>query len=97
MSVNHSHPVAQDIPHVETISMCSLSKMDEFFAGIGSNMTSTQVCDVCCYNIYAVRHNINPQTKENAMFTMWYFKMTIAIFPILFCVVIYVCISVIFE
>ena len=42
-------------------------KMDEFFAGIGSHMTSTQICDVCYCSIHYVTHNIDPLTKENAV------------------------------
>ena len=45
-------------------------RMDKFFAGIGSHMTSTQVCDVCCCNIHYVTHNIDPLTKENTVLNM---------------------------
>ena len=33
-------------------------KMEDFVQGITPNMTSTQVCDVCCYNIDNVAHDI---------------------------------------
>ena len=44
-------------------------KMEEFIQGITSNMTSTQVCDVCCSNIYSVARDIISYTNETNVFT----------------------------
>ena len=38
--------------------------MEEFIQGITSNMTSTQVCDVCCSNIDSVARDIISYTNE---------------------------------
>ena len=45
-------------------------KMEEFIQGITSNMTSTQVCDVCCSNIDIVARDIISYTNETNIFTM---------------------------
>ena len=45
-------------------------KMEDFVQGITPNMTSTQVCDVCCCNIDNVAHDIISYTNETNVFTM---------------------------
>ena len=42
--------------------------MEEFIQGITSNMTSTQVCDVCCSNINSVACDIISYTNETNVF-----------------------------
>ena len=43
-------------------------KMEEFIQGITSNMTSTQVCDVCSSNIDSVARDIISYTNETNVF-----------------------------
>ena len=43
-------------------------KMEEFIQGITSNMTSTQVCDVCCCNIDNVARDVISYTNETNVF-----------------------------
>ena len=45
-------------------------KMEDIVQGITPNMTSTQVCDVCCCNIDNVAHDIISYTNETNVFTM---------------------------
>ena len=58
------HIIARHFPHVEY-----MFKMEEFIQGITSNMTSTQVCDVCCSNIDSVARDIISYTNETNVFT----------------------------
>ena len=44
--------------------------MEDFVQGITPNMTSTQICDVCCCNIDNVAHDIISYTNETNVFTM---------------------------
>ena len=45
-------------------------KREDFVQGITPNMTSTQVCDVCCCNIDNVAHDTISYTNETNVFTM---------------------------
>ena len=57
------HIIAQHFPRAEY-----MLKMEEFIQGITSNMTSTQVCDVCCSNIDSVARDIISYTNETNIF-----------------------------
>ena len=59
--------IAQHFPHAE---YTSTFKMEEFIQGIMPNMTSTQVCDVCCCNIDNVAHDVISYTNGTNVFTM---------------------------
>ena len=58
------HIIARHFPRAEY-----MFKMEEFIQGITSNMTSTQVCDVCCSNIDSVARDIISYTNETNIFT----------------------------
>ena len=58
------HIIARHFPRAEYTL-----KMEEFIQGITSNMTSTQVCDVCCSNIDSVARDIISYTNETNVFT----------------------------
>ena len=65
------HIIAQHFPHGEYIIFNLFTlKMEDFVQGITPNMTSTQVCDVCCCNIDNVAHDIISYTNETNVFTM---------------------------
>ena len=66
-------------------------KMDDFVKGITPNMTSTQVCNVCCYNINNVGHDNVSYTHETSVFTMGYCKLSI-VYLVRVCLWIYLCI-----
>ena len=66
-------------------------KMEDFVKGITPNITSTQVCDVCCCNIDNVAHDIVSYTNETNVFTIGYCKLSI--FDLVrVCLWIYLCI-----
>ena len=65
------HIIAWHFPHAEYIIFNHFTfKMKDFVQGITPNMTSTQVCDVCCCNIDNVAHDIISYTNETNVFTM---------------------------
>ena len=65
------HIIARHFPRGEYIIFNLFTlKMEDFVQGITPNMTSTQVCDVCCCNIDNVAHDIISYTNETNVFTM---------------------------
>ena len=64
------HIIARHFPRGEyKIFNVFTLKMEDFVQGITPNITSTQVCDVCC-NIDNVAHDIISYTNETNVFTM---------------------------
>ena len=64
------HIIARHVPRGEYVIFNLTFKMEDFVLGITPNMTSTQVCDVCCCNIDSVARNIISYTNETSVFTM---------------------------
>ena len=65
------HVITRHFPRAEYIIFKLFTfKMEDFVKGITPNMTSTQVCDVCCCNIDNVAHDIISYTNETNVFTM---------------------------
>ena len=65
------HIITRHFPCAEYIIFKLFTfKMEDFVQGIMPNMTSTQVCDVCCCNIDNVAHDIISYTNETNVFMM---------------------------